>query len=1553
MHGRTAARSRLTWLASAMLLLTACLCIAGLLPARAQASGGGSVHVHYQFYTTDEDYIEDLVVFDVPANDDGTTYQIVADDDGYSLSEASDYRVMRNFGGGTPANEQEVTRQCILDKDAGTLRIDPSLRGDDISLVMQLPWNAAAHELKEGFEPASAQTAGVLAGTAMRALGIALPIEMETQSGNSGIGNMDIGVEYPLTGIVSTYGAGPVENIPHVAGADSNNGNAGHSFGYPENDTDGGTKYCFYVAFEPGNSELFEACGVPGRQGTGAPIYGSGGTEYDNSWTSGYKWVMAHCVQNVSNGGGDPVPLAGSGSWVRIDSIVGTTINCTFRITCNGPDGSDFQDIMGTFTLENPSGGLAIHKASSNSAITEDNDVYSLAGIEYGVYRDSGCSDEVCTITLDSDGNGSVEGLDAGTYWVREKSSGCFYLDDTIYEAVVTGGGLCELNDGIVTDVPGTDTPSLLVEKIDADSGEASPQGDATLARARFSLKYFDNLEAKTSGTPTRSWVFETDDDGAVLLDEEHLVSGGPLYTDDGGSYALPYGTYLVTETAAPDGYNLPASSTHTIVLGEENPVEGSVSFEPYQQEDEVMRGGLMVGKGDAALYENEDGTYYNYAQGDASFKGAEFTIYNKSARAVEVDDAWYDPDEAIMTISTAYDPELDAYVASTGARRLPVGTYHVTETQPPEGYRGEGVLEKTVTIADDGQFTQLVEADGMLNEVVLGGVRIEKRDAELGTSEATGGSGHAAAGAEGYCGTTLAGIAFTITNASDHSVLVGDDWYQPDETVTTIETSWDDEAGAYRAQTSSQLLPYGTYTIQETSTNDSYLLTDGQPRAFEIREHDEIVEADTGGNELVFSDLVARHDLRLQKKGEGGQAKLAHVPFLITNVTTGESHVAVTDGNGVLNTAAGHAAHTAATNANDALAGSDCIATSDVIDGAGIWFGLGEDGTMSEPDDGRGALPYGDYTIVELRCEANAGYGLWSDSFTVSRDATASPYDIDLGTVYDLPGETIGTQASDSYTKTDEGTLSATCTIIDAVRYENAVAGQEYLLEGTLMNRESGEPVTVDGQPVTGSALFTPSASSGTAYVRFEFDSRSLAGASTVAFERLYANGVLVASHEDLADEGQTVSFQPAIGTSAADAADGDRFVNPDGMQAIVDTVRFEGLTPGLEYTVSGTLVDPETGRSFRIGGTTVKAEASFVPEESNGTVEVRFDFDASSLAGRSVVVFERLSLAGKIVAAHEDPDDEGQTVRFPRIGTTATDKADGDHHAQAGKDQVIVDTVAYVGLEPGVEYTLTGTLVDASRGAAIVSGGVPVTAETTFVPDSAEGSIEMEFAFDATGLDGAMTVVFERLSRDGTPIASHEDLADASQSIAFPAIGTKAVDAESRTNAIKKDATVTVIDTIGYSGLIPGVEYTASGTLVDKATGKTLVAGGKPIVTTGTFIPKATSGSTEVAFTFDTTGLAVGTQLVAFEKVLQDGIEVATHADLDDENQTVTVKNPNPPVTPPDTPQNGSPGSKMAKTGDGSFGLLYIVLGIALAGTGAAIYALGRPLRKRAHDE
>ena len=103
-----------------------------------------------------------------------------------------------------------------------------------------------------------------------------------------------------------------------------------------------------------------------------------------------------------------------------------------------------------------------------------------------------------------------------------------------------------------------------------------------------------------------------------------------------------------------------------------------------------------------------------------------------------------------------------------------------------------------------------------------------------------------------------------------------------------------------------------------------------------------------------------------------------------------------------------------------------------------------------------------------------------------------------------------------------------------------------------------------------------------------------------------------------------------------------------------------------------------------------------------------------------------------------------------------------------------------------------------------------------------------------------------------------------------------------------------ITIKDTVEYKHLVPNTEYVIKGTLMDKSTCKPFMVKGKEITSTVKFVPDKTDGKVEVTFTFDGSAIKKDTELVVFETLYRDGVELTAHADIDDKGQTVTIKVP-----------------------------------------------------------
>ena len=238
--------------------------------------------------------------------------------------------------------------------------------------------------------------------------------------------------------------------------------------------------------------------------------------------------------------------------------------------------------------------------------------------------------------------------------------------------------------------------------------------------------------------------------------------------------------------------------------------------------------------------------------------------------------------------------------------------------------------------------------------------------------------------------------------------------------------------------------------------------------------------------------------------------------------------------------------------------------------------------------------------------------------------------------------------------------------------------------------------------------------------------------------------------------------------------------------------------------------------------------------------------------------------------------------------IGTKAT--VEGEKEVDPLDKVTLTDTVSYTGLVPGKEYKVTGVLMDKETGEKLLVNGKEITAETTFIAETKNGSVDVTFIFDATGLHGKEIVVFEDLYRENVLLATHADINDEGQTIKIknPEIGTKATaDGKKEITADK----ITITDVVSYKDLTPGKEYKLTGVLMNKATNDKLLIDGKEITAEATFTPKATPGEVEMTFTFDARELTAETEVVVFETLYRNGIEIAVHADIEDEGQTVKI--------------------------------------------------------------
>ena len=838
-----------------------------------------------------------------------------------------------------------------------------------------------------------------------------------------------------------------------------------------------------------------------------------------------------------------------------------------------------------------------------------------------------------------------------------------------------------------------------------------------------------------------------------------------------------------------------------------------------------VVKGYIELTKASTCTNVSDNNKLYSLA-------GAEFSIYDASGKFVQ-------------KLTTNEKGE-------TGrSGLLTAGTYTVKETKAPEGYYAAD--DFTVTV-NSGQVTKKTVGDKPYNDPLS--MIVGKFDGEK-TYNGAGNLPQSSA--------TLADAEFTVDyydtfDYDNYDALKKADieptrsWtFKTNEKGFALFSTEDFVSGSafYYNDQNAVCIPRGTIVVRETKAPKGYLKSDAV--SFQkIMEGSNVAGLITY-NAAVVPEQVYRSDFEFTKKAENGSDRLAGVPFKVTSLTTGESHIAVTDENGYFSSASSWNAHDGNTNANDwALTADGTIDSARLDATAGFWFGnntvLDADGNATtgdaiKADNALGAMPFDTYSVEELRCTANEGHALVNTTVTISRNGAT----IDFGTLDDPEPEihTTAYDASDSDHYIGVGTVK----VSDKVEYSHLVAGKSYTVTGELRDAETGDVLKVNGKTVTASQTFTAEKSNGSVTVDFSFDSYGLAGKTLVVYETLTdASGSKLAEHKDKDDVSQQVTvLKPEIGTTATDKADGDKNVVSEPEATVTDTVRYVNLTPGKTYKVSGTLYEKVKGKDgkvtekkFTVNGKDVTAETEFTAEKSSDEVEVTFTFDASAIKdGTELVAFETVSSDGHEICAHADIEDEGQTVTVtkPEVGTTATDGFDGDKNVVADTDVNVVDTVHYKNLTPGKTYKVTGTLyqkVTDKDGKVtkkkLTVDGKDVTAETEFTAETSDGDATVTFKFDASGIkDKTPLVAFESLSYKDKELCAHADIEDEDQTVTVnqPSVGTTATDKLDGDKTVIADAESSVTDEVAYDHVLTGKSYTMAGILMDAKTGLPVLTG------------------------------------------------------------------------------------------------------------------------------
>ena len=263
--------------------------------------------------------------------------------------------------------------------------------------------------------------------------------------------------------------------------------------------------------------------------------------------------------------------------------------------------------------------------------------------------------------------------------------------------------------------------------------------------------------------------------------------------------------------------------------------------------------------------------------------------------------------------------------------------------------------------------------------------------------------------------------------------------------------------------------------------------------------------------------------------------------------------------------------------------------------------------------------------------------------------------------------------------------------------------------------------------------------------------------------------SGVMAQTHEFLLD-----NMSKTMKTTAVDAASGTHEGQARDELTIVDTIEYTGLIPENEYTVSGALMDKTTGGpALDDEGSEITASTTFTAEESCGTVDVTFTFAGVSLAGKSLVAFETMEFEGAEYMVHADINDVEQTVAIVDIATQARDSRAGNqrrHHWRAREAHR--HGCLHQGLRRAAPTSYSPCSWTRLPGNPILGDdGLPIVGTTEFVPETPDGTIDVEVEIDTRELAGRDIVFFEKLAdAQENIVATHEDINDDGQTVSFP---------------------------------------------------------------------------------------------------------------------------------------------------------------------------------------
>lgn len=703
---------------------------------------------------------------------------------------------------------------------------------------------------------------------------------------------------------------------------------------------------------------------------------------------------------------------------------------------------------------------------------------------------------------------------------------------------------------------------------------------------------------------------------------------------------------------------------------------------------------------------------------------------------------------------------------------RLTAGQYYVKEIQASKGYVLDRQIYPITVHAGENVIKEVQEVP------IKGGIKVQKADRETKEKKPQGDA-------------TLQGADFVIINRNDYPVSIGGKHYKKGEVAARIKTN---EQGI--ATTGNRDLPCGKYEISEAEPSTGYLLNDSWKESFIIQKDGEVIDLTT----KVVDEPVIHGDVRIQKKDLEmsrltpedtgadpkadvlGDADLSGIRFIIRNASKNAVRI------------------------NGKSYKKDEAVGSITTDSEGIAKTEGK------------FLPYGSYTLQEMPEEegsrfANESY-LLSDQkthpFQIRRDGEVVTADPDGKVLESLDQVKRNDLSFRKYEEESGEPVQMTPFVItmkktgekhvivtdkqgewDSKRYAHSknTNAMDHLLSkykeddripanelddrfGTWFGQgqKGARTETDDDLPAFpyGEYLLTelPCENNGGLQLIKDFPIEINKDASEVKGGRIDLS--------DLCDELE----QPEIRTEAYGKETSEKLLLAGPKAEITDKVSINGISKGSKYLLRATLMDKEKKQTIRARDDEgkmhkVTAELPFTGTGEKMELEVPIKLDASELAGKTVVVFEKLYTLREdrrvLIAEHADYKDKSQSIYIPAIYTTAKNKDTGDHTGSFKENRTICDEVLYKNLIPEKEYTIKGQLMDKDTGDPIKG----TEQELVFMAEHPNGRMTLEFVLDrAFGEQESKektVVAFETIYYNKKEVASHKDINDEAQSVTF----------------------------------------------------------------------------------------------------------------------------------------------------------------------------------------